>query len=156
MPSSPSSPICRLDCPPGRPQAFAILVLLVAALLAVALCGLSVTLKATIAVIVSGYGMRSAVLLWRRPAIAVIRDARGVCWLARNDDRQRLERIAWRDYGYLVRLQARLPDSGQRLSLIWWTAAMPATQRHALRQAMNANRTQRARALPATVANPLL
>lgn len=156
MPSSPSSPTCRLDCPPGRPQALVILALLIAALSAVALCGLPTAIKAGIAVVVSGYGTRSAVLLWRRPVIAVVRDACGVCWLARNDDRQRLERMAWHDYGYLVRLQARLPDSGRRLSLVWWTAAMPATQRRALRQAMNANRTQRARALPATVANPLL
>ena len=121
-----------------------------------ALCGLPSAIKAGIAVIVSGYGTRSAVLLWRRPVGAVIRDACGVCWLAHKDGRQRLERMAWRDYGHLVRLQAQLPDSGRRLSLIWWTAAMPATQRRALRQVMNAKPTPRRGALPATVANPLL
>lgn len=130
--------------------------MLVPALSAVALCGLPETVKAAIAVVVAGYGLFSAVPLWRQPAISVIRDAHGAYWLERTNGREPLERLRWRDFGHLLRLQARLADSGRRVNLVWWTAAMPAAQRRALRQAMNANRTPRAGALPATVANPLL
>ena len=133
-----------------------ILALLMPTLLAVALCGLNAAVKAGIAVVACGYGTLNAVLLWRRPAVAVIRDACGAYWLERKDGRERLERVCWRDFGHLVRLQASFSDSGRRVNLIWWTAAMPPGQRRALRQAMNAGRTPQAGALPATVANPLL
>ena len=155
MPSSPSSPICRLDCPPGRPQALAILVLLVAALSAVALCGLPSAFKGVIAVAVAGYGLCHAVLLWRRPAAVVRWDADDSLWWEDAAGRVRLHHAHWHDFGHLIRLQARSDDRPGR-RFIWFTAAMPTAQRRALRQAMNANRTQRAQALPATVANPLL
>ncbi len=156
MPSSTSSPIFRLDCPPGRSQALVILLLLVPALSAVALCGLPLAAKAAIAVLAAVYAGSVAARLWRRPAAALLHDMHGGYWLESGGGRARLDRVQWRDYGHLLRLQAELADSGRHLRLVWWTAAMPATQRRALRQAMNANRTQGARALPATVANPLL
>lgn len=156
MPSSTSSPICRLECPSGKPQAFAPIVLMPVALSAVWLSGVPVAVKAAVAIAVLIYGLHAAGTLWRRPAATVIRDASGAYWLERTHGRKRLEHVRWEDFGYLVRLQARMPDSGRRVSIVWWTSAMPATRRRALRQAMNANRTPRAGALPATVANPLL
>lgn len=156
MPSSPSSPICRLDCPPGRPQALAILILLVAALSAVALCGLPAALKAGAAVVVAGYGMVNAVLLWRRPAGAVRWDGEGALWHESPAGRVRLHSARWHDFGYLIRLEALSEGHRCRRRFLWLTAAMDAGQRRALRRALNAEATRSANALPATVANPLL
>ncbi|MFM6988713.1 MAG: hypothetical protein ACKOXG_08605, partial [Arenimonas sp.] len=91
-----------------------------------------------------------------RPAAALLHDVHGGYWLESGGDRTRLDRVQWRDYGHLLRLQAELADSGRHLRLVWWTAAMPAAQRRALRKVMNAKPTPRRGALPATVANPLL
>lgn len=156
MPSSPSSPICRLDCPPGRPQALAILILLVAALSAVVLCGLPAALKAGAAVVAAGYGMVNAVPLWRRPAAGVQWDAEGALWHESPAGRVRLHSARWHDFGYLIRLEARSESHPGRRRLFWFTAAMDAGQRRALRLALNAEATPAAKALPATVANPLL
>ena len=155
MPSSPSSPIFRLDCPAGRPQALAILVLLVAALSAVALCGLPLAFKAVIAVAVAGYGLCHAVLLWCRPAAVVRWNADGELWHESPAGRVRLYSARWNDFGYLIRLEAR-SDGRPRRRFIWFTAAMDAGQRRALRLALNAAATPSGKALPATVANPLL
>lgn len=156
MPSSPSSPIFRLDCPSGRPQALVILLLLVPALGAVAWCGLPLAAKAAIATLAIAYAGVVAAPCWRRPAAAVLRDARGGYWFESEGGRTRLECVQWRDYGHLLRLQAELADSGRRLRLVWHTAALPHGLRRAARVAMNATPTPRRGALPATVANPLL
>ncbi|MFM6989547.1 MAG: hypothetical protein ACKOXG_12920, partial [Arenimonas sp.] len=82
------------------------------ALSAVWSSGVPVAVKAAFAIAVSIYGLHAAGTLWRRPAAALLHDVHGGYWLESGGDRTRLDRVQWRDYGHLLRLQAELADSG--------------------------------------------
>ncbi len=154
MRSSCEFPICRVNWRPGAMVMYCVSVAASLAVCSVAVSGISLVLKAGLVLLAIGYAVISVQRYKSQAAVTLVSNGRGALFLTHDGARQALEQVAWRDWGFIIELQARM--RGEKVIKFWLTARLNPMDSRQLRLLMRAQCRKAGNSLPSIITNPVL
>lgn len=154
MQLSVSFPICRVNCRPDAVVLYSLPVLALLAFSCIAIAGFSLPLKIVLSVLAFGYAIISFQAYQKHASDVLESNKHGALFLVRSVVPQALEQVVWRDWGFLIELQASM--QGKRLSKFWFCARLEYDQLRHLRLLMKAQNRKAGNCLPSIITNPVL